>query len=39
MQKMQLNSFKPESLIHSGDCSKIYTLEDGRVLKVAAPLV
>lgn len=39
MVKEQLSSFKEKELIHSGESSEIYRLTDGRLLKVAKPIV
>lgn len=39
MKKIMLESLKPTGLIHGGDTSKIYTLTDGTVLKIASPIV
>ncbi len=39
MQKVMLESLKPTGLIYNGESSKIYTLKDGRILKVASPIV
>ena len=39
MVKEQLSSFKEKELIHSGESSEVYRLTDGRLLKVANPIV
>lgn len=39
MVKEQLSSFKEKELIHSGESSEVYRLTDGRLLKVAKPVV
>lgn len=39
MVKEQLKSFKEKELIYSGEASNIYRLPDGRILKVANPIV
>lgn len=39
MQKVALESLKPAGLIYSGESSKIFTLDNKTVVKIASPLV
>lgn len=39
MEKEQLINFKDKELIHSSESSNVYRLSDGRILKIASPLI